>query len=94
MIFSRRNKLMVRKKLPPKLKVMGKELNYSNQHKNLGITFDRKLTYKAHLKDRMSKARGILIQLSNSMGMVAGRKSLILTLVAMIPSSSEAMTKA
>ena len=73
-IFSRRNKLMVRKKVPPKLKMMGKELPYSNQHKNLGITFDRKLKYKAHLKDRMSKAKGILIQLSNSMGKLYGLK--------------------
>ena len=73
-IFSRRNKLRVRKQTPPKLKLLGQEIDYSSQHKNLGILFDKKLTFIPHVKQRMAKAKGMLIKLSTAMGKLYGLK--------------------
>ena len=52
---------------PPQVMLMGKPLKWSDQHKHLGVTFTKDLTYSVHVKDRIKKAKGTTIGLSNTM---------------------------
>ena len=57
---------------PPPIVFMGKEIEWSEQHKHLGVILQKKLNYLIHIKDKINKAKGFLIRIKNCMGKVHG----------------------
>ena len=63
MIFSRKINYK-----EPKLVLNGKELQYVNEYKYLGITIDRKLSWKSHIRTQVKKATRILLTARRMIG--------------------------
>lgn len=60
------------KKLPKKLKVDGTRIKYSGTAKYLGITLDTKLTFRAHILDKLQKAKNLLLRVKRGVGKLWG----------------------
>ena len=82
MLFTRRHERRVKANgktwgsydKPPPVVLMGKPIKWSEQHKHLGVTFKKDLTFTVHTKDRLKKAKGVTIGLKNSCGKLWGLK--------------------
>ena len=68
-IFIRRGKKFV---LPPKMNLEGKPINYVDELKILGVTFDKRLDFKAHVKNKISSGKKLLFKIHGGQGQVWG----------------------
>ena len=56
-----------REKNPPfKLEIDGNEIYFSSTVKYLGVTIDRKITWQAHIEEKIGKARKLVGLLRNA----------------------------
>ena len=67
-LFTRKRKMQT----PPLLKMGGVEIPYSDTVKYLGITLDKKLTWKAHITNKVRNAKIHLHSVKNAMGKLWG----------------------
>ena len=58
--------------IPTPVRFMGKEVEWSYNHKHLGVFIEEKLNFKIHINSKIKKAKGLLIQLRNCMGKIHG----------------------
>ena len=59
---------------PTPINFLGKEVEWSDQHKHLGVIMHKKLNYLPHIKSKLSKAKSFIIRLKNCMGKIHGLK--------------------
>ena len=57
---------------PPKVQFLGKELEFEDTHKHLGVIFHKKGSWTPHITEKIRKASGVLIKLKNWMGKIWG----------------------
>jgi len=67
-LFTRKRKF----DMPPELKMGDDKIPFSDTVKYLGITLDTKLSWKAHLKNKLRMAKGLLLKVRNAMGKLWG----------------------
>ena len=80
MLFTRREERRVCKNgkirgsydKPPKVQFLGKELEFEETHKHLGVIFHKKGSWTPHITEKIRKATGVLIKLKNWMGKIWG----------------------
>jgi len=68
MIFSKKRNVV----LPPNLEMEGTDIQYTNAVQYLGVTLDSKLTWKAHIKQKIFSAKALLLKICNAMGSLWG----------------------
>jgi len=71
-IFTRKRKLAGGQ--PPKLVLKGKEVEYQNSAKYLGVILDTTLSYKEHIREKLGNARRLLMAVKNAVGKLWGPK--------------------
>ena len=57
---------------PPPILMGTEEVNYSDKVRYLGVTMDRQLGWKPHVKQKIQAAKGHLLKLKNAMGKLWG----------------------
>ena len=60
--------------LPSPVRFMGREIEWSNEQKHLGVIIEEKLNWNGHINNKLKKAKGLLINLKNSQGKIHGLK--------------------
>jgi hypothetical protein len=61
----------------PKLKMYDKDIDYADEVKYLGVTFDSKLNFRSHINNKFNKAKRLLFSARNAMGKFWGPSPLL-----------------
>ena len=67
-LFTRKRKFV----MPPTREMEGINIPYSETVKYLGVTLDKRLTWKAHINSKIRAAKGHLLKVNNSLGRLWG----------------------
>ena len=58
--------------IPSPVRFMDRDIEWSKSQKHLGVFIEKRLNFADHIRFRVKKAKGLLIQLRNCMGKVHG----------------------